>query len=461
MHIWSPSLFVVSEARRLKVQEGVLSKLHSPCSMHAPMQSRLGALLAGTQRPLPKMGPSRDPPYALSRPHTMCSLIQPLANVSKKTAWQLGRIPRLGGAKHANSGQIVSRLAELFQRLHPTKATTTSNVRSVLKCGRLCKRKITEAQRKTNAAKLFPMIAKKRAARSVPPKGKVSGGRRKIGTRPQPLASNSASQSVGLVGRAVEPTNMHFNAHAASHESRACLRCEFVRRRSTWDSWVEERPSYMGGAWGLGCGPCAWALANKSRRIDGLAKNDVTERSQNGGGKFKRPLASEHRRDARASKWARYEFREFHSASRMVLALRLHRDTMGHRRAVSLMHAHASMNPLLKAAAEKETSALDCPDEAAIGADDEQVLRGRVPQCQDWLDGWVYATSTLSLNKEASMVEKRHGKPDKKLMPGSVVRRGVRKVRRKQTAAMAEVVRRRLRKVLRNARFITLAACNG
>ena len=86
--------------------------------------------------------------------------------------------------------------------------------------------------------------------------------------------------------------------------------------------------------------------------------------------------------------------------------------------------------------------------QAAAQAEAEALLKGRVPQLQDWIDAWASASSTVSFRKEARIRQKK----------GAARRSdGVRKRLRKQIRVIADVLRDRRRQALAAATSITLA----
>ena len=75
------------------------------------------------------------------------------------------------------------------------------------------------------------------------------------------------------VGTPVETTAQHVQRHRRQAEAvgASCARCCFAEHEKdlrklarhgrpgpTEVNWLNERPMYMGGSWGLGCSLCAW-----------------------------------------------------------------------------------------------------------------------------------------------------------------------------------------------------------
>ena len=80
-------------------------------------------------------------------------------------------------------------------------------------------------------------------------------------------------------------------------------------------------------------------------------------------------------------------------------------------------------------------------------ADDKSLLKGRVPQVDDWVDAWAESTEQVSLRKQARIWSKK----------GCARARDLRHIRRKQVHIIAEVRRRYTREQLRRATIIGLS----
>jgi hypothetical protein len=79
--------------------------------------------------------------------------------------------------------------------------------------------------------------------------------------------------------------------------------------------------------------------------------------------------------------------------------------------------------------------------------DDSRVLKGRVPQCQDWIDAWAESTEQMAFHKQARVAAKKNTRKFNNL----------RRIRRKQVRIMAETRRGDIRKQLGEAQFISLS----
>jgi hypothetical protein len=117
--------------------------------------------------------------------------------------------------------------------------------------------------------------------------------------------------------------------------------------------WLQERPRHLGGNWAIGCSLCS-SLTSRS---------EIPKRTQR---KW-------------CTKWSRFEIREF--SSMQSSTLRLHAQTNVHKLAVK---------------------AWLCPSTPVVQwlqgtPQDDQLLRGAVPQLEQWLRAWRYAKNPTSL----------------------------------------------------------------
>ena len=81
-------------------------------------------------------------------------------------------------------------------------------------------------------------------------------------------------------------------------------------------------------------------------------------------------------------------------------------------------------------------------------ADDKNLLKGRVPQVDDWVDAWAESTEQVSFRKQARIWTKKGG---------CARARNLRQIRRKQLKIIAEVRRQDIREQLRRATSIGLS----
>ena len=249
-----------------------------------------------------------------------------------------------------------------------------------------------------------------------------------------------------MVGSAQENDAMHAERHPLAQIDRwakVCPRCFFTRWKRTHQTppWAMPKPRFMSGAWGLGCIWCAASRNSatvQARRREHMHANDEA-------GRCKQAIS-------RASKWSGYSQRNLASARALHLAMDQHHITDLHRLSDSCFNsAHAHFDALkdprghsmqrtahsrdLQDACETkpshcggEVSSATCRQTmqpAAHQSSDEGIqrrepacsssanpvassgasalgsttdpFRGRVPQCQDWLDVWAEATSSVSI----------------------------------------------------------------
>ena len=84
--------------------------------------------------------------------------------------------------------------------------------------------------------------------------------------------------------------------------------------------------------------------------------------------------------------------------------------------------------------------------------EDDALLKGNVPSAHDWKDAWSLLTERCSLRAGARMFEKKHGQ-----VKADPLEHKKRKRYRRQLRTMAELIRRRIREVLRQATSISLS----
>ena len=80
-------------------------------------------------------------------------------------------------------------------------------------------------------------------------------------------------------------------------------------------------------------------------------------------------------------------------------------------------------------------------------ADDKSLLKGRVPQVDDWVDAWAESTEQVSFRKQARIWSKK----------GCARARNLRQTRRKQVNIIAEVRRQDIREQPNRATYISLS----
>ena len=180
--------------------------------------------------------------------------------------------------------------------------------------------------------------------------------------------------------------------------------------------------------WGLGCKDCAVYLATgKSCK------------------------------DARFSKFANFEVRPTTRYGAKWL-IEQHNETQSHRVASGMQRARPQ-----RAAKPPQPQPLACPIALAakslqlggLSEEDAILFKGNAPSQADWREAWTKFSETMSLRKAARLRAKAQ--------PGSCIEAQQRKRYRKQQRVMAEVLRNKMRNVLRQATAICLSLdeCKG
>ena len=84
---------------------------------------------------------------------------------------------------------------------------------------------------------------------------------------------------------------------------------------------------------------------------------------------------------------------------------------------------------------------------ASAVVDDRNLLKGRVPQIQDWLDAWAESTEHMAFHKQARILGKK----------GQQRYNNLRRMRKKQIRVSADARREDIRKQLGEAQFISVS----
>ncbi len=273
--------------------------------------------------------------------------------------------------------------------------------------------------RRDEAARPPEALAAKRRRLGTLQRASLACGSRKEARQ---AVTATVARLAALEGSVAESTQEHLRRHPRSSASwlRRCSRCAFLRllprlgprtvHGELGKSFLVERPAALGGAWGYGCCVCAAARA-KCKGLAGVRWN---------------------------TKWARYEMtRSLRNRSLASQAITHHEHTTMHRAALNVL-ANQSYHLSL---------AQDVKADPLAALHDLRVLKGFVPQIEDWRAAWAESSSSVSYNKQESMLCRRLGR-----RPGCV-----RKQRRKMVRVMAEVARRFLRIHLRAATSISIA----
>ena len=243
------------------------------------------------------------------------------------------------------------------------------------------------------------------------------------------VLSPNEVQRCEVVGRIFESDAEHLRRHPVSEARwlKDCARCRYLRGKVDFiglarfgsHSFLAPRPLYLGGFWALGCALCAAAAASTDFRQQ-------------------RAKLSARGLGSRMSKWASYSVRRVNAD-----IIRAHSSTISHReaaRSFSQPQIHLNLSPKCVAfGTEAETNQLK---------EDLKLVKGRVPQPEQWVDAWARSSSLISFRK-MERVDRKKGLAD-----GC---RNLRRIQMKCVLIMAEVVRQEKRQTLRKAASITVA----
>ena len=259
----------------------------------------------------------------------------------------------------------------------------------------------------------------------------------------------SAKRVEEMVGLAHESDTCHWGWHSCEPGAEMCFRCNFIRHKADitrHEPWCTPRPSFMGGHWRLGCDVCYWYhRARRREKHKGRRGCDI-----------------------RASACANHSFRHNGTYAKLEKTIKQHATTTGHRVAVVASKALSQRLPArIIEVAESRPLATECladgrngedtaqstdaaklvAETASAVVDDRNLLKGRVPQIQDWLDAWAESTEHMAFHKQARILGKK----------GQHRYNNLRRVRRKQIRVIAEARREDIRKQLGEAQFISVS----
>lgn len=284
--------------------------------------------------------------------------------------------------------------------------------------------------------------------------------------------------TIGDQGSALEPTPSHVARHSRACFGNSiriqvgdCTRCVFFHNRAAilkvahipgqaGATFLEERPAYMGGAWGLGCRICSWYRSNKcgpdinqgpacgANSSKGAAKAKPTcEKSklaQPGKSPHKHKWQKENAHNPRFNKFAKFEIRGPMHKKTLLQRCRDHAAWKMHKEALRAFFADLEKGPHL-------------PKGHAIGSphneEAKKLLAGRVPSATDWRDAFIECEEGLSIRQAFRLACKR--KLDHAELAGAS--RSQIKVRRNQYQIISEVLRCEYRAALQNATSCTLS----
>ena len=235
---------------------------------------------------------------------------------------------------------------------------------------------------------------------------------------PSPLCSNNKEL---LVGSAQEPDHIHAERHPPEKLrdwAKTCARCFYTLRKQTTTSpdWLRPKPSYMSGAWGLGCTWCAAGMLSvdvQARRRQHMSENKIA-------GRCKQAIS-------RSGVWSTYGKRDLLTGRQFTLATAQHESADFHRIGQAVFFSHTfHMNgagdprgcawSLQSQAASGACSAsppaekaapVSVPDTSTVrmvtastGSMDDPFRGRRVPQPKDWLDIWAETVSAISTRRD-------------------------------------------------------------
>ena len=227
-----------------------------------------------------------------------------------------------------------------------------------------------------------------------------------------------------FIGFASETREQHLRRHGGG--LRSCARCNYYLQGPAWiatygscaapsgprrrEVWLAERPAQLGGTWALGCKFCA---AFEYKQWAGESDRDPSTRRRRG-------------------PWGAFEVRH---RSLQASHIRAHECAWGHKIAESsFFRPDAPARIMLQAT-----------------ADDDRLLSGSVPQPQDWLRAWRMSRDPRSW--QAAEHDDITSNFICKIRSMPVQRKGWKKL----CVTMAEVLRDRKRKALKEATTISIA----
>ena len=236
-----------------------------------------------------------------------------------------------------------------------------------------------------------------------------------------------------------EPDAAHWERHSAQPSSQTCSRCNFIRNKAHLQRehpWLTPRPIFMGGPWRLGCDLCAWMFAHAERE---------NHRGRQGC-------------KTRACAFAKYQFGSCQAPYKTIRdGINAHQNVSGHRAAVIASQRCSQQLPQQMSAKPDGITyrplAMMVPTMIAeatsevVDSEDSRLLKGRVPQCQDWLNAWSESTEQIAFHKQARILLKKN----------AMKWANVRRIRGKQVGIIAEARREVIRKQLGEAQFISLS----
>lgn len=240
-----------------------------------------------------------------------------------------------------------------------------------------------------------------------------------------------AADTLDMVGSAQESNMIHAKRHPLAQIrqwAKVCARCAFIlwrregRGRSTCAPWIAPKPSFMSGAWGLGCSWCAAAKTSPAvqqcRRIH-MQENRAVGRCKQAISRSAAWSGYEHRLTARRrfnERIAEHECGDLHRLSQKVFfspqghlndfrdprgdaAFRTAQDSYslsGLPCTFATVKAAGAVQLVTNPVQSQPVAASVQPFATRVGSASDP-FRGNVPQCQDWLDTWADLSSAVSM----------------------------------------------------------------
>ena len=235
---------------------------------------------------------------------------------------------------------------------------------------------------------------------------------------PAAISDHLSAKDADLCTGHVQETDVeHSRRHPLQHLrrwARTCARCAhqlWLSKRVHHPQWLQPKPKFMGGAWGIGCTYCA--AGRRSEAVQQRRKCTMTWNRQNGFCKQGIP---------RASKWSQYGMKRMFTCSQFSWNIHQHAGTDGHRLAMGVFEgvaSHLSQGALLPNYDSRIiTDPKPCAEiiaKTSVTANLKaqprvlekslvvtgmppalDLFRGRVPQIKDWLDVWADSSSAIS-----------------------------------------------------------------
>ena len=229
-----------------------------------------------------------------------------------------------------------------------------------------------------------------------------------------------------MVGSVHDPDAEHWKQHHGQPGAENCCRCHFIANKVRFQKvmpWCSSRPAFMGGRWRLECDVCKWM-------------HDTRLREQHKGRRGS---------DMRANTFANFNFLLSGPAFKLEERLQAHECHDGHRTALNARQRFLQKMPLLRSAvadpggtvgeehkamrplaqeaneavrpvaeeANEQDAALakearaSVMEATAAAKKAGNLLKGRVPQTQDWLDAWAENTEKLEFRKQERLAIKK------------------------------------------------------